>query len=62
MRQACSARCRARRITAERTFRVEGDVLIFDAEDQINQRPAVNHVIDPAAGIPPVLNAQQARR
>ena len=41
-------------------FELEVDVLIFEAEDQINQRPAVNHVIDPAAGIPAVIARRPA--
>ena len=42
-------------VNAERVFRAHVVVLIFDAEDHVDQRALVHHVVEAAAGIPAVV-------
>ena len=42
-------------IEAERIFEPDIEVLIFEAEDHVDQRAFVDHVVEAAAGIPAVV-------
>ena len=42
----------ATRVEAERIFRADVIVLIFEAEHHVDQRALVDHVVEAAAGIP----------
>ena len=42
----------ATRVEAERIFRADVVMLIFEAEQHVDQRALVDHVVEAAAGIP----------